>query len=555
MFLVVSSLIGGLGLFLLAVTMITDGLKLAAGDRLKLILERWTTTRLRGVASGVLVTAVVQSSSAVTVATIGFVNAGLLSLGQSLGVIYGANVGTTMTGWIVAAIGIDFSVEAFALPMVGCGMFARMLKPSSRVGDIGAAIAGFGLFFVGIDLMKEGFESIAGSVDVAAFGIDGIFGTLGYVGIGAVMTVLTQSSSAAIAITLTAATGGLLAIDAAAAMVIGANIGTTSTAALAVIGATANARRVAAAHVIFNIVTAIVALLLLSIMLWVVRATGSALGLQDAPAVSLAIFHTIFNLLGVALMWPFTSRLAEILNTKFTTQAELLSRPQFLDSNVLATPDLAIVAVNRELGRAIGETRELIVTTLTAINPPGAAWTYRRSGIGSLCDAIAESVASLETARLPEDLRGSMPRALRVIAYLEEILHLLDDYEEHRKDVNAISQPGVKQRINTFTQRVSSHISRCDPTTEDFSVDELQEHYKQLRETWRALKADLLEAASVKSVPVGHLTSALEGIRSSLRIAEQLTKAAQHLAELARSAQKPRDVPVERIEPQVDFGD
>jgi phosphate:Na+ symporter len=529
---VVSTLVGGLGVFLLAISMITDGLKLAAGDQLKVILENSTTTRLRGVASGILVTAIVQSSSAVTVATIGFVNAGLLTLGQSLGVVYGANVGTTMTGWIVAAIGFEFRVEALALPMVGVGMFARMFRPGSRAGNFGFAIAGFGLFFLGIDLMKDAFESMAGDLNVGTLPLDGVFGTLGYVLVGIVMTVLTQSSSAAIAITLTAATGGVLPLDAAAAIVIGTNIGTTSTAAFTVIGATANARRVAAAHVFFNFITGAVALILLPIMLWSVRVTGAFLGLQDNPAVSLALFHTIFNVLGVAVMWPFTQRLSAFLNARFTTQAELLSKLQFLDSNVLATPALGVAAVNLELDRAIAEMRGLVSSTLRARTAPDRAWTYRRSGLEVLCEAIASSIASLELTKLPEELRGRVPQALRVVAYLEEILNLLDEYQEHRKEIDAISLPSVAQEIAAFRERVLAHILRCDPATSDFSAEALTQSYTELRNAWRTLKSGLLEAASVRSIPVTHLNLALEGIRSSLRIAEQLGKASQRLRSL-----------------------
>ncbi|MEJ2088478.1 MAG: Na/Pi symporter, partial [Gammaproteobacteria bacterium] len=278
MIVVVGTFIGGLGLFLLAVTMITDGLRLAAGDTLREALARSTRTRFRGLVSGIALTGLIQSSSAVTVATIGFVNAGLLTLTQSFGVIYGANVGTTVTGWIVALVGFSFKLELFALPMIGIGMLSRILRPGSRVGAVGEAIAGFGLFFIGVDVQRDAFESFSPSVDVASFAPQGGVGIVLYVLLGFVMTLVTQSSSAAIAITLTAATGGLLEINAAAAMVIGANVGTTSTAAFAVVGATSNARRVAAAHVAFNLLTGAVALVLLPVMLWVVRTTGAALG-------------------------------------------------------------------------------------------------------------------------------------------------------------------------------------------------------------------------------------------------------------------------------------
>ena len=198
MLLILGTFIGGLGFFLLAVSMITNGLRLAAGDALRRILASSTETRFRGVAYGVLVTAVVQSSSAVIVATIGFVNAGLLKLPQSLGVVYGANIGCTMTGWIVAAVRFSFKVEALALPMIGLGMLARMLRPYSRPAPLGEALAGFGLFFIGVDLLRDAFESFSQNVDVAGFAPQGGLGMLIYMALGFVMTVVTQSSSAAI---------------------------------------------------------------------------------------------------------------------------------------------------------------------------------------------------------------------------------------------------------------------------------------------------------------------------------------------------------------------
>lgn len=534
MIVTVGTLLGGLGIFLLAISMITDGLKLAAGDKLKQILERWTTTRLRGVASGILVTAVVQSSSAVTVATIGFVNAGLLTLGRALGVIYGANIGTTMTGWIVAAIGFSFRVEALALPLVGLGMFARLLRPNTRLAEIGGALAGFGLFFIAIDLMRDAFEAFAGTLELGAIAPLGVGGILLYVAFGALMTVLTQSSSAAIAITLTAATGGVLGIDAAAAMVIGANVGTTSTAAFAVIGATANARRVAAAHVIFNLVTGAVALLLLPVMLWVVRVTGTVLGLADIPAVSLALFHTVFNLLGVLLMWPVTTRLAAFLGRRFTTQAERLSRPQYLDSNVLATPALALRALDLELVRALATARALVIHALDASGAPDRSRRDRAAALAALLDETLAFVSNLEATKLPEDLKGNIPMALRVTGYLEETAGLLADFEQGRPDVEAILQPGVANAVADFRRRIAAQVERCDPESADFASANLEDGYRETRERWHDLKSVLLEAAAERTVPIGRVNAALESLRTTLRISEQLTKCALRLHELIR---------------------
>lgn len=539
MTLILGTLVGGLGIFLLAISMITDGLKLAAGGQLKSILERWTTSRLRGVGSGILVTAVVQSSSAVTVATIGFVNAGLLSLGQALGVIYGANVGTTMTGWVVAAVGFNLRIEALALPMIGIGMFMRMFRPHSRLGDLGMALAGFGLFFIGIDLMKGAFESFAVDFDLAGLAVGGFPGLVLYVFVGMMMTVLTQSSSAAIAITLTAATGGVLTTDAAAATVIGANVGTTSTAAFAVIGATANARRVAAAHVVFNLVTAAVALLLLPFMLWIVRVTGGVLGLDNAPAVSLALFHTVFNALGIVLMWPLTTRLVRVLEGRFTTQAELVSKLQYLDSNVLETPSLALEALKREIVRALALTRDLVNRSL-AREAAGRALQDQRIGIEALCDQIAGFIARIGTSRVPEARRGDLPQSLRIVAYIEEVVGLLDDFQVSKSELDAVSHPAVVANIDRFLRHVAQFVLACEAEAPDVADGRIDAHYSELRDEWRALKASLLEAASHGTIPVQRLSLALEGLRATLRIAEQMSKGARRLRAL-RGIESPAD--------------
>jgi len=296
---IIGKLAGGIGLFLLAMKFMTDGLKLAGGDALRDILGRWTKTPAQGLLAGCLLTAVVQSSSAVTVATIGFVNAGLLTLLQAVGVIYGSNIGTTMTAWLVATLGFNIKVELFALPMIGVGIPAWFLSPNSRKGAAGQVFAGIGLFFIGIDTLKHAFETIAPSFNLAMVSEFGVLGVILLVGIGFLLTVLTQSSSAAIAITLTAASGGVLALPSAAAMVIGSNLGTTSTAFFATIGATPNAKRVAAAHIIFNAVTGFVALAILPFLIWFILETGRVLKLEETPTVVLALFHTTFNVKGL----------------------------------------------------------------------------------------------------------------------------------------------------------------------------------------------------------------------------------------------------------------
>ncbi len=536
--LIAGTFIGGLGFFLLAVSMITNGLKLAAGDSLRSILANSTETRLRGVGSGVLVTGIVQSSSAVTVATIGFVNAGLLTLNQSLGVIYGANIGTTMTGWIVAAVGFSLKVEALALPLIGIGMLARMLRPGTKLAPLGEALAGFGLFFIGVDLLRDAFEGFAQTVDVAGFAPQSGPGVLLYLALGFLMTVVTQSSSAAIAITLTAATGGVLGINAAAAMVIGANVGTTSTAAFAVIGATANARRVAAVHVVFNLLTGAVALALLPVLMLIVRSTGDLLGLQDIPAVSLALFHTVFNVLGVLLMWPITDRLSAYLAGRFTTEEERLSQPAFLDRNVMATPVLAMNALSMELNRLAGLVRDLVERAVSGTGQFGGV--SQTQGLRALIDGIEQFVTDLELEKLPGSHRGSLPIALRVTGYLEETIGLVNALEAHSADIQAIRAAPVEDMIAAFQAQVVAQIGRS-AEVDEIGIAQLESDYEDLHKQWQDLKNTLLTAAASKRLPIRALNSSLEGLHSCLMMAEQLTKTSERLHVLRLATEEPKD--------------
>ncbi|MDH5735775.1 MAG: Na/Pi symporter, partial [Gammaproteobacteria bacterium] len=397
-------LAGGLGLFLLAVSMITEGLKLASGHALRNMLGKWTCTPFRGIVTGFSITAIVQSSSAVTVATIGFVNAGLITLYQGLGVVYGSNIGTTVTGWLVAIVGFNIKLETFALPMIGIGMLLRMTGNESRRASLGSALVGFGLFFIGIDVLKGAFESLATGIDLHKFTLDGIEGVFLYVATGFLMTVLTQSSSAAIAITLTAASGGILGLYAAAAMVIGANVGTTSTAMLAVMGATPNAKRVAAAHMIFNVITGIVALMILPLLFWLVKMTSHLLGLEDIPAVTLALFHTTFNIFGVLLMWPASDRLTHFLEKRFVTQEEIEARPRYLDRTVAVSPLLAINALVLELFRIASVTRRMALTILSVESKVESHTAADYVVAKKLGRAVTEFISQLEKKSLTNEV-------------------------------------------------------------------------------------------------------------------------------------------------------
>ena len=305
------TILGGLGVFLLGMKLLSDNLRNAAGDALRLLLARFTSGRFSSVATGTIFTALVQSSSATTLASIGFVSAGLLTFAQAVGVIFGANLGTTATSWLVATLGLRVSITAFAYPMVGIGALASLFL-KGRNGYFGAALAGFGLIFVGIDILQIGMADLADRIDLSGISGEGLGGQLILVGVGFIMTVLMQSSSAAIAATLTALDAGAIDVAQAAALVIGQAVGTTATAAMAAIGASLAAKRTAAAHVLFNVLTAILALIALPAFL-AIYAAWSASAISPTDAVAIAIFHTGFKILGVAVLLPFLPQFSRLV--------------------------------------------------------------------------------------------------------------------------------------------------------------------------------------------------------------------------------------------------
>lgn len=535
MFLTIATILGGLGIFLLAVTLMTEGLKLAAGEGLKDALVNSTRTPLRGLLFGFVVTSLVRSSSAVTVATIGFVNAGLLNLGQSLGVVYGANIGTTTTGWLVTLVGLDFRIELLAMPLIGLGMLARLAGGDRRVGALGEALAGFGLVFIGIEYLQDAFAGFAATIDVTAIEPGGVFGLVLYVLAGFLMTLVTQSSGAAMAITLTAVSGGILTLEAGAATVIGTNIGTTSTAALAAIGATANARRVAAAHVLFNVLTGALALALLPLMLWIVRSITATMDGGEAPTAALAAFHTLFNVLGVVAIWPFTDRLARFLEHRFVSTAERLGRPQFIDRTVLGAPALALEALARELERATALARDLVAATWGS-NARVTTAAECRMALAGLLDAIAPLIAELGESRLRPEEADRLAAALRIVNYLEDVTTLSRAIDEQASRVDAIRRPAVTAQVTHFETAALDHVGRCDPNLPDFASDELERRYEALRADWHGLKSVLLEAAIQHQIPLGPLNPALEALRGCLKVTEQMTKVAVRLARFRPSS-------------------
>lgn len=308
----VFQLLGSLGFLLYGMKMMSDGIQKSAGESLHKILGLMTGNRILAVMTGLFITMIIQSSSATTVMVVSFVNAGLLTLKQSIGVIFGANIGTTITAWIVSLFGFKFDISAFAVPMFGIGFILASFK-KIRKESIGEALMGFGLLFLGLDMLSSVMPSI--NADNVSFlsnltdlGLASLFiGVLA----GIVITLVIHSSSAATAIIITMSFNGLLPWEFAAAMVLGSNIGTTIDAVIASIGTKVNARRAALVHVLFNVTGTILAMIFFNPLLSFVDFIVSG-PVQENITTHIAMLHTVFNVANTLIFLPFVSQMAAV---------------------------------------------------------------------------------------------------------------------------------------------------------------------------------------------------------------------------------------------------
>jgi phosphate:Na+ symporter len=357
-------LVGGIGLFLMGMVLLTDGIKAFAGDALRLWLIRFTGTPTKAFMSGVLVTTIVQSSSATTVTVIGFVSAGLLTFPQAVGVVFGASLGTTGTSWIVSVLGLKVSVGLYALPLVGIGAFLKLLA-NAPWRAFGMGLAGFGLIFIGIETLQDAMRGLSDVFDLARLPASGLLGQMLIMLIGIVLTVIMQSSSAAIATTLTALHTETISFEQASLLVIGAAVGTTVTGGLAAIGGSVPAKRTALAHVVFNLATGFIAVLLLPVFLWGIGQAQKHVGLEPG-AMSLAAFHTTFIAVGVAVFLPFVGRFSQAIERMLPDSGPALTR--HLDTTVLQSPMVALEATLRSLRETAAETFLAMRSTLDGLN-------------------------------------------------------------------------------------------------------------------------------------------------------------------------------------------
>ncbi len=476
---------GGLGLFLFGMKLMSEALQRVAGDRLRSFLEMVSTNKWVGAATGALVTAVVQSSSLTSVTVVGFVNAGLLSLTQAVGVILGANVGTTITAQIIA-----FKLSSLAPVAIFIGVAIKFFAKRRRTRDIGEVILGFGMLFFGMEMMKNGFKPLRAHPDFESFFLmydaSNMFGVLLCVVTGAVLTMVVQSSSATVGITMALASQGLLNLPGAVALILGENIGTTITAELASIGGTLTARRAARAHTLFNFFGVCIVLLVfypfVDLVKWI---TGVLMGIGQVDDSNIARFiansHTLFNVLNATfflIILPILIKLAVRLTGGKEKEDDLvdLGRTKHLDERYIDNPSVALAQAREETVR-MGTIAQEMYRDVTEVMFNRklellSRWRQREEALDRLQRQITEFLVTVSQGNITESESMEIASLMRMVNNIErtgdatenlaELVEEMIENNLHLADQGKRDYQDIRNTVANFLELVIRGIAERD---------------------------------------------------------------------------------------------
>ena len=499
----VLTLLGALGMFLYGMNLMSAGLQKAAGSKMRGFLTKMTSTPFKGVLSGLGITSVIQSSSATTVMTVGFVNAGLLTLKQAIGVIMGANIGTTVTAWLVAWLGFKADISLFAVPLMAVG-FILSLSKSDKRRHISELVVGFSLLFLGLSLMKESVPDLRETPEVLAFIREwtgfGFGSVLIFLLFGSVLTLVLQSSSATMALTLIMVNMGWIPFEMGAAMVLGENIGTTITANIAAAVGNVNARRAALAHTLFNVFGVCWALLLFKPFLALVGMTITWMGLPNpldidhtmamtegestATLYGISMLHTMFNVINTLLLIWFTKQMVKIvtfvIKDKKTSEEEDTLKLRFIDAGPLSTAELAIGQARNEVIHFANISRQGLEYVRRAVKAKDdkefEAMRKKLVKYEEISDRIEYEIAQFLNA-LPEDsiseeTRNEVKRTYKIIGELESLGDSGEAISRILSRRNSHNQKFSDEQIAKIEAMISAVDSAYEVMIENLSAEE-----------------------------------------------------------------------------------
>jgi len=517
MILHILTVLGGVGLFLFGMVVLTDGLRALAGRALRHALARYTTTPLSGVATGAVTTAIIQSSSATTVTAVGFVGAGIITFTQALGIILGANIGITITGWLVALIGFKLQLGLLVMPLVFLGILMRLFG-TGAVRNAGWALAGFSLLFIGIETMQSGMAAFEGLVTPAAFPGDTLWGRFQLVLIGIGITIITQSSSAGIAATLVALSVGTVNFPQAAAMVIGMDVGTTFTAMLATIGGSVSMRQTAFAHVAYNLFAGTMAFCTLGYYAGFVDAwlDGGSAGNAQVAVVG---FHTAMNVIGVIIVLPFIRYFGRAIVRLMPEHKAPLERG--LDAGLYSEPGAASVA-----GLAVAQqlTDALFLLLKDQLETPrqGINRTRRLEEIERAITAAEEFVENIPPSPTDQVVSSRESNTLHILDHLRRLHHRCTQIER----VDALTSDRRLNRLRAvLAHSLATYLAHAEGDRPDQYFDRLRSFMRLQRHKYRE---KTVMAATRKEMGEVGLLMRLDAVRWLQRVSYHAWRISYH---------------------------
>ena len=549
----VSQLIGGLGIFLLGMKHMSDGMQAVAGSSLRRLISAVTGNRLTATIVGTIVTCIVQSSSVTTVMVVGFVNSGVMQLTQAVGVIMGANIGTTITGWILA-----LSIDKYGLPMLGAAAFAYLFTRGDRFRYWALTLMGIGMVFFGLEIMKNSCAIIKKLPEfeawLKAFQATTYLGVLKCAMVGCVLTTVIQSSSAMLGITISLASQGIIDYQTAAALVLGENIGTTITVFLASLGATTNARRAAYFHVMFNVIGVIWITLIfpwyIDLIEWLVGVdAGKAVianGKETFPYVTAAIaaVHTVFNVANTLVFFPLLPLLVRFLvwavpGKPFKEKPKLTD----LDIRMLETPSLAIEQSFKELQKMGDGCAKMLdwVKELLGQDEPDQALSdrlkHREQILDTVQDEVSAYITNLLSGNIPHAVADEARRQLRIADEYESVSDYLANLEKFdrklRRDGHRFSedQRASLDQLNQMAAEYLDSVNEAHAVTNRSVLIKTEPLSRRLRDAIKSLRKKHLEDLSRGDMAPVVTVAFMAALNAYSRVRDHVHSVAEEIAE------------------------
>ncbi len=486
----------GVAIFLFGMIFLEDGFRAFTGGLLERLLNAFTNRFWKSFLFGMVTTTIMQSSSLVSVITISFLSAELISLASGIGIIFGANLGTTTGAWLVAGLGLKVKIAAYAMPMLVFGVIL-VFQRSRTLKGVGYVLSGLGLLFLGIHYMKEGFDAFKETIDLAEYGIPGLAGLLVFILVGTAATVVMQSSHATLVLIITALAVGQISYENALALAIGSNIGTTITAIIGSLSANYQGKRLAAAHLIFNISTGVIAIVFIQQFIQAVDWVSVKMGIADDDyTMKLAVFHTLFNAVGVIIMSPTIGMLVRMLERLIPPPVIAFVEPTFLHDSVLEFPETLMEAAQNETLHLYDNALEIIAHGLSlhrhVIHSDRDMEAYLESdrtvmdvdleakyaqSVKSLHSAIVEFLSRAQ-AEVPPEYADQL---YRIRLTNRNIVQAVKDVKHLRKNISrsiTSANPEVRREYNALRTQIAmvlrtiDRLRAADPDTDILDFDE-----------------------------------------------------------------------------------